>query len=317
MASALAPTIRLVALGAVFLLTVGARFGGELETPTSGFRIDEHDFRTGRQVGSIRTQQWPGGWSHVRAFRVNGEQYAVFVKAQHGVAKVLRMDDDGTPGDEVGSYTVTRNITNVEILRREGQNPRLLLHSRIDGRVAIRRINGSGELGDQLSGANHPDLRYKDVVLPYQTSNGDLFLLSISRWYGNVSIHPLQPSGALADDAAPTYHNALWKRGWSSAQIYQHDGRSYLVVYKMMDNAAGNEGGEIRVKRLLSDGTIQEGNHQVPGDGTWSQGYSHFRVIRRRVTVPGPDDFDFGTQQPGAAGARSAAERELAAGALP
>ena len=283
---------------ALSLTDVKAVPAGEMEELTTTFQIHEHVSHSGIQLAQTHNEDWSSGWTHMKSYQVDGSHYAIFLKSQTGNATVVRLNNNGSISGQVGTYNFHQDITNMEIIRRDGKNPRLLLHKRINGKVIVRRIQDTGEIGPQLSSGVHDHLTYKDIVRPYQTSNGNLYLFSLSRWYGSVAIHPLQTSGAMADDQAPSYQNSLWKNGWSSAELYRHEGQNYLVVYKIMSNPAGNGGGKVRVKRLLNNGTIADGNHQVPGDGTWTEGYSHLRVIHRRVPDLEIDDIQVKPPEP-------------------
>jgi CubicO group peptidase (beta-lactamase class C family) len=257
--------------------------------PEAVFEIHRHA-DLGEQQDLAHEETWSPGWSHVRTYRSQGLPYALLVKGQTGEARVVELDEDGALGTLVGTYDLGKDLTNVEIIRREGQNPRLLLHQRITGRVTVRRITDTGAIGAELTDGIHESLRYKDITRAFQTDQR-LFLFSVSRWYGTANVHALDGSGGLPAGSVPVWSTA-WNNGWSSAEIYRDGGRTLLVMYKMLSNAQSNSGGQIQVKAISDDGTLQEGTHEIPGDGSWSQGWSHFRVVPKRDPIHVGDGFE-------------------------
>lgn len=240
-------------------------------------RIHSHNKNTGAQGILKDNRTWSPGWSFIRPFKKNGEKYLFLIKNRNGKARIMKLNSNGTVGDEVGAYELTKNVTSVEFLYPNNQ-PVLMLHTRQSGRVILWQIKVDGSLGSILSDHRETALRYKDTVLPYRVG-GNWFLFGLDRWYGGATAFPLKNNGTLDKATEPLFNNENWTRGWSQAAFYRADNKTYLILYKTEHLHNLEQGGKIRVKRVLNDGTFAEGWHQKPGDGFWSRGYTQFKVL--------------------------------------
>jgi CubicO group peptidase (beta-lactamase class C family) len=239
-------------------------------------RIDKDTFQS---EGLATLENWSAGWSFVRPFERGDRRFAFLIKSVSGDAEVRELYSNGTISPVIESYDLDHDFSSVEIYY-PGGNPAVVLHKRQTGKVAIWRFNSDGTLGEKTCGTINTRLKHKDLVRPFVV-NGDAYLFGLSRWTGQYAIVRVQ-GGCVGDGDEAPVDSGTWNPGWGQAELYRHDGRTYLILYRPED-LPNLDGGKVGVKRIRDDGKLESGWHQEPGDGFWSKGYSTFRVIQ----VPG------------------------------
>ena len=220
-------------------------------------------------------EQWSSGWSFVRPFEYGNRRFAFLIKSTTGDAQVRELYSNGTIGGAIQSYKLDHDFSSVEIYY-PGGDPAVVLHKRQTGKVAIWRFEADGTLGRKTCGRVNEHLKHKDAVRPFEV-NGNAYLFGLSRWTGQYTILRVQ-GGCVGESADSPVAVGKWNPGWGQAEFYSHHGRTYLILYRPED-LPNLEGGQVGVKKLHDDGTLESGWHQTPGDGFWTKGYTTFRVL--------------------------------------
>lgn len=244
------------------------------DATASTIHIARHD-SCGEQGDVIEKDVWSSGWTFVREFNTSQGKFLFILKQKDGNAQVLSLNEAGSIGGSVESYSLHKNVTSAEIHYPDG-DPVLVLHERQRGRIATWAFGEDGRITGVTSDQTRRALKHKDVVKPFRVGN-NRYLFALDRWYGGATIFPLTSSGALSENASWIVNDKDWTTGWSSATFFRKGGNTFLILYKVST-------GRIGVKRMNADGTIQPGWFQKPGsNGYWQGGWTHFAVKQSKL----------------------------------
>jgi hypothetical protein len=162
----------------------------------------------------------------------------------------------GAVGSEVKRYDWTEGWTTAELYQSGGNTYLFLLKQRgtgSDGKnVHIHRMNSNGSVGSRI--ANYKWTEGWTTAELYQSGGNTYLFLLKQRGTGsdgkNVHIHKMNANGSVGSRIA----NYKWTEGWTTAELYQSGGNTYLFLLKQ--EGTGSDGENVHIHKMNANGSV-------------------------------------------------------------
>jgi hypothetical protein len=196
----------------------------------------------GKVGAKVAAYDWSKGWTVTEFYEVGGHTFLFLLKGENpmfrytaemlnldtpggsGVAKVFRMNKDGTVGPLVKDYNWSSGWSIAKAYSVGSQNFMLFLKTG-NGVVHLTKLNNDGSIGDRVASYNWSSGWTTAEVFE---NGGQTYLFLLKSGNGAAKVYRMEANGTVGE----LVREYDWRDGWTSVTFYRVNGKLFGLLMK-------------------------------------------------------------------------------------